>query len=200
MQAADLAGRARGAGGKAIGDDGTAQRVIRTAFGRGYQFVAPLTQLDSEADATRPRPSLHDVGSPAERPDGPVGGQDIRFCATGDGTRIAYSTVGNGPPLVKAANWMTYLEFERESPIWSHWIDGLSRHRALLRYDERGCGLSDWDVDRWVFDVWVEELEVVVEHAGLERFTLLGVSQGAAVAVAFAVRHPERVQRLVLYG
>ncbi len=174
---------------RAVGDDGAAQRVIRTSFGRGYQFIADDVKVLEE-----PGPGAAH-GEPPPPPE-----QEIRFCHTEDGTRIAYALVGDGPVLVKAANWMTHLDFERRSPVWQHWIDDLSRDRSLLRYDERGCGLSDWDVDRFDFDVWVDDLAAVVDAAGCDRFPLLGVSQGAAVAVAFAVRHPERVSRLVLYG
>jgi pimeloyl-ACP methyl ester carboxylesterase len=124
----------------------------------------------------------------------------IQFCDAGDGTRIAYATVGSGPPLVKAANWMTHLDLEWTTPVWSHWLRGLARNRQLIRYDERGCGLSDWKVPSFTFDDWVDDLETVVEATGLERFPLLGVSQGGAVAVAYAVRHPERVSRLILAG
>jgi DNA-binding SARP family transcriptional activator/pimeloyl-ACP methyl ester carboxylesterase len=124
----------------------------------------------------------------------------ILFCHAADGTRIAYSVVGSGPPLVKAANWMTHLDHDLDSPLRRHWTEDIARARTLLRYDERGCGMSDWDVDRFDFDAWVDDLETVVDSAGLDRFPLLGVSQGAAVAVAFAVRHPERVSRMVLYG
>lgn len=172
---------------RAVGDDGAAQRVIRTSFGRGYQFVADDVKVLEDLDGVG-------RGEPL------VPEQEIRFCNTDDGSRIAYALVGSGPVLVKAANWMTHLDFERRSPVWQHWIDDLSRTRTLLRYDERGCGLSDWDVERFDFDVWVEDLAAVVDAAGCERFPLLGVSQGAAVAVAFAVRYPERVSRLVLYG
>ncbi len=95
---------------------------------------------------------------------------------------------------------MTHLDYDHESPVWRHWTEDIAAERTLLRYDERGCGMSDWDVDRFDFDAWVEDLEAVVDSAGLDRFPLLGVSQGGAVAVAFAVRHPERVSRMVLYG
>ena len=94
---------------------------------------------------------------------------------------------------------MTHLDYE-DNPVWRHWLDALSRRWTLVRYDERGCGLSDWDVERFSFDAWVDDLEVVVEAAGLRRFPLLGISQGVAVAIAFAVRHPEMVERLVLWG
>jgi pimeloyl-ACP methyl ester carboxylesterase len=102
--------------------------------------------------------------------------------------------------LLKAANWMTHLDLEWSSAVWSHWLHGLARNRRLVRYDERGCGLSDWDVPDFEFDDWVDDLEAVVEAAGLDRFPLLGVSQGGAVAIAYAVRHPERVSHLVLNG
>ena len=104
------------------------------------------------------------------------------------------------PPLVKAANWLTHLDLEWQSPIWAHWIDELSQSRQLVRYDERGCGLSDWEVREFSLDAWVEDLELVVDSVGLDRFPLLGLSQGGAVALAYAVRHPERVSRLVLVG
>jgi pimeloyl-ACP methyl ester carboxylesterase len=108
--------------------------------------------------------------------------------------------MGNGPPLVKAANWLNHLDYDWESPVWRRWLVELSRRFTLVRYDERGCGLSDWDVPRFSFEDWVEDLESVVDAVGLDRFSLLGISQGGSVAIAYAVRHPERVSRLVLYG
>jgi pimeloyl-ACP methyl ester carboxylesterase len=126
--------------------------------------------------------------------------QIIRFCTGDDGTRIAYAESGEGPPLVKAANWLTHLEFDWNSPVWRHWLTELSRRHRLIRYDERGCGLSDWNAEDQSFDAWLRDLEMVVEANGLERFALLGISQGAAVAVAYAVAHPERVTHLVLHG
>jgi DNA-binding SARP family transcriptional activator/pimeloyl-ACP methyl ester carboxylesterase len=126
--------------------------------------------------------------------------QQIRFCHTTDGTRLAYAEVGDGPSLVKAANWMTHLEYDWDSIVWRHWLRALSRSHRLVRYDERGCGLSDWDTKTFSVDAWVEDLETVVDAVGLERFPLLGISQGGAVAVRFAARHPERVSALVLYG
>lgn len=126
--------------------------------------------------------------------------QRIRICSTPDGTNLAYAVSGDGPPLVKAANWMTHLDYDWESLVWRHWNEGLSRHHTLVRYDERGCGLSDWQVGRFTFDAWVDDLASVVDAMNLERFPLLGISQGGAVAIAYAVRHPERVSRLVLFG
>ena len=171
---------------QAVGDDGRSQRLIRTAHGRGYQFVAPV----DEAAQSDPVASVP--------PAPPM--QEIRFCTTGDGTRLAYATSGAGPPLVKAANWLSHLAYDWESPVWRHWLAELSRRFRLVRYDERGCGLSDWDIGRFSFDDWVDDLEAVADAAGLDRFPLLGISQGGPVAIAYAVRHPERVSHLVLLG
>lgn len=125
--------------------------------------------------------------------------QSIRFTRSADRAMIAYAVSGSGPPVVKAAHWLTHLEFDWESPVWRHWLRELSRGHRLVRYDERGCGLSDHDVEQ-TFERWVEDLEAVVDAAGLERFPLLGMSQGGPVAIEYAVRHPERVSHLVLYG
>jgi pimeloyl-ACP methyl ester carboxylesterase/DNA-binding CsgD family transcriptional regulator len=127
-------------------------------------------------------------------------GQHIRFAMARDGVRIAYATSGSGPPLVKAANWLSHIEFDWDSPVWRHWLRDLSARRTLIRYDERGCGLSDRDARDLSFGSWVSDLETVVDAAGVQRFPLLGVSQGAAVAIAYAACHPARVSHLVLYG
>lgn len=126
--------------------------------------------------------------------------QQIRFCTASDGVRIAYSKTGSGPTIVKAANYLTHLEHDWNSPVWRHWWRGLSDKHQLVRYDARGSGLSDWDVKSFSMEDWVRDLEAVVSALNLERFALLGISQGASVCVAFAVKHPERVSRLVLYG
>jgi pimeloyl-ACP methyl ester carboxylesterase/DNA-binding CsgD family transcriptional regulator len=126
--------------------------------------------------------------------------QQIRFCTGHDGVRIAYATSGLGPPLIKAANWLSHLEFDVGSPVWSHLLIELSRQHTLIRYDERGCGLSDRDVADPSFDAWLRDLETVVDAAQIERFPLLGISQGASIAVAYAVRHPQRVSHLILHG
>jgi pimeloyl-ACP methyl ester carboxylesterase/DNA-binding CsgD family transcriptional regulator len=124
----------------------------------------------------------------------------IRFTTASDGARLAYATHGSGPPLVRVATWLTHLESDWDSPIWSHWLRRLGEVHTVVRYDERGCGLSDPGVGELSVDTWVSDLEAVVDAAGLERFDLLGVSQGAAIAVAYAARHPQRVRGLVLYG
>jgi class 3 adenylate cyclase/pimeloyl-ACP methyl ester carboxylesterase len=126
--------------------------------------------------------------------------QEISFCRAPDGVRLAWAKVGQGPPLVKAANWMNHLELDWESPVWHHLLEGLSRQNTLIRYDARGNGLSDWAVNEVSLDAWVSDLETVVNAAGVGRFPLFGMSQGCAVSVAYAVRHPDRVSKLVLYG
>ena len=132
--------------------------------------------------------------------DEPAVHQDIRFCTSADGVGIAYSVVGTGPSLVKTANWLNHLEYDWESPIWRHLLLEFSKNHELVRYDARGNGLSDWDVEDISFDGFVCDLETVVDEIGLERFPLFGVSQGCAVAIAYSVRHPERVTGLILYG
>lgn len=127
--------------------------------------------------------------------------QRIRYVRTGDGVQLAWAEAGTGPVLVKAANWLTHLEYEWESPVWRHWIRFFSDHFRFVRHDERGCGMTDWNVGDVSFERWVEDLEAVVAAADLrEPFALLGISQGAATCIAYAVKHPERVSQLVLYG
>jgi pimeloyl-ACP methyl ester carboxylesterase/DNA-binding CsgD family transcriptional regulator len=124
-----------------------------------------------------------------------------RFCTTPDGVRLAYAMDGDGPPLVKAGNWLTHVEYDRQSPVWRHWVRELSRGRTFIRYDERGCGLSDRELAAPpTLASSVADLAAVVDAAGLERFALLGLSGGGPTAVEYASRNPERVSRLVLYG
>jgi pimeloyl-ACP methyl ester carboxylesterase len=170
---------------RAVGDNGEQQRLIRTIARKGIRFVCAV----DEAKASKASPST------PPRPQ-----QEIHFCTAPDGVRIAYAVAGQGPPLVKAANWLNHLEYDWQSPVWSHLLHALAAEHRLVRYDERGNGLSDWDVDDISFDAFVRDLETVVDAAGLERFALFGVSQGCAVSVAYMIRNPERISHLVLYG
>jgi pimeloyl-ACP methyl ester carboxylesterase/DNA-binding CsgD family transcriptional regulator len=125
----------------------------------------------------------------------------VRFARGADGVRLAYARSGSGAPLViKAATWLSHLEVDATSPVWRHLVRGMNEIGSFVRYDERGCGLSDWQVDDLGFDSWVRDLEAVVDALGESRFALLGLSQGAAVAIAYAVRHPDQVSHLVLHG
>ena len=168
---------------RAVGDDGSTQRTIKTVHGRGFRFVADVRESGSA-----PRQPVIETR------------QEVRFCTAPDGVRLAYATVGQGPPLVKAANWLTHLRYDWESIVWGHWLRELSARYRLVHYDERASGLSDWEVEDVSFEAWVRDLETVVDAVGLERFPLLGISQGGAVAVTYAARHPERVSHLILYG
>jgi pimeloyl-ACP methyl ester carboxylesterase/DNA-binding winged helix-turn-helix (wHTH) protein len=171
---------------KALGEKATGQQYIETVPRVGYRFAAAVEPAEPRAQAA--------VAS-AEK-----ARQDIRFCATSDGVRLAYASIGSGPPLVKASNWLTHLDLEWGSPIWRHWWSALSLHHRVLRYDERGNGMSQRDVSDVSFDTWVRDLETVVDAAGLDRFPLLGISRGGPIAIAYAMKHPERVTHLALYG
>jgi pimeloyl-ACP methyl ester carboxylesterase/DNA-binding CsgD family transcriptional regulator len=126
--------------------------------------------------------------------------QTIRFVTTSDGVKLAYASSGQGPPMLKTANWLNHLEFDWQSPVWNHWFNAFSAHNTLYRYDIRGTGLSDWTDSKLSFDQHVSDLEYVADCAGLEKFALLGISQGASIAIEYAARHPERVSHLVIHG
>lgn len=173
------------------------------------QVSLELKSLAASArqNATRLQSASEELGQlDGGRPDAHVGenenrrSQEIRYCRSPDGVQIAYAVSGRGPPILRAAHWMSHLQYEWESPVWRHWIDSLSSENTLIRYDERGNGLSDWNASDLSFDAMVSDLESVADASGLNKFPLLGVSQSCAVSVAYVVRHPKRVSRLVLYG
>jgi DNA-binding winged helix-turn-helix (wHTH) protein len=171
---------------KAVGDNGEEQRLIRTIARKGIRFVC---SVDEPPEAT----TRFSAGSHALR-------QQIHFCTAADDVRIAYAEIGEGPPLMKTGHWLTHLEYDWESPVWRPYLQRLAAGHRLIRYDKRGNGLSDWDAKRMSLDAFVSDLESVIEAAGLDRFPLLGLSQGCAISIAYAVRHPERLTHLVLYG
>ncbi len=182
----------------AIGDTGKQQQYIRTVVRRGLRFVGDVREEANGAATAAPEPALP---SPTRKPaTGAPPAQHVSFCKTGDGIHLAVAATGEGLPVVKTANWLNHVEYDWRSPIWSPMFTRLAERFRLIRYDERGNGLSDWDVDDISFEAFVRDLETVVDSLGLEQFALFGVSQGAAVATTYAVRHPGRVSRLVLYG
>lgn len=146
------------------------------------------------------QPSIHRPTSSASIDHWDPERQEIRFTQAVDGVTIAYSSVGSGPPLVKAPNWMNHLEYDWRSPMWRHFLQELSKDRTLVRFDQRGTGLSDRHPAEISHDLFVEDLGSVVDAAGLERFPLLGISQGCAISIRYAAQHPERVSGLILYG
>src|SRR5688572_29974467 len=185
---------------QALGDDGASQRVIQTVRGQGFRFVVDVRTPAAMAATTAAATAA--ATTAATTAAGDIARQQIQFCRAHDGVRIAYAKSGDpsAPPLVKPANWLTHLEFDWNSPVWRHWLTEMGSSHHLIRYDERGCGLSDHDAEDMSFASWVRDLEAVVDAERLERFSLLGISQGCAVAIAYAVRHPGRVDKLVLYG
>lgn len=127
--------------------------------------------------------------------------QTIRYTRSADGVHLAWAASGTGPTLVKASNWLTHLEFDWDSPVWRHWIRFLTDNFHCIRYDERGCGMSDWELENSSCDHWFTDFDTVVDAAKPEPpFIILGVSQGASAAVSYAVRHPDNVSHLILYG
>ena len=176
---------------KAIGDSGEQQALIRTAARKGIRFIGEVSERTE--GPTKP------IAAPAATATSLLR-QEVHFCTASDGVRIAYAEVGHGPPLIKAGNWLNHLEYDWESPIWSPFLHTLATEHRLIRYDARGNGLSDWEVEDLSLEAFVRDLESVVDATGLDRFPLLGMSQGCAVSIAYAVRHPERVSHLVLYG
>lgn len=176
-------------GGRNAGDV-----AFAVGFGSEAAFSRAFRRVYGQAPAAWGRHAR------ASRPAESLPRQQVRTCTAADGTQLAWSAVGAGFPLVKTANWLNHLEFDWHSPVWRHWLRELTRYNCLVRYDERGNGLSAWDVSTLSFDSFVEDLETVVEAAGVDRFDLLALSQGAAVAIAYSIRHPGRVRRLVLLG
>jgi len=170
---------------KAIGDTGERQHLIRTISRKGVRFVGAVAGA-AEIDA----PS---EPSPEPR-------QEIRFCTTSDSVRIAYAVTGEGTALLKAANWLSHLEYDWQNPIWRNLLRSIATDHQLVRYDERGTGLSDRQAGEITFDTFVRDLESVADAARLDRFALFGASRGCATSIAYAARHPERVSRLILYG
>jgi DNA-binding winged helix-turn-helix (wHTH) protein/pimeloyl-ACP methyl ester carboxylesterase len=179
---------------KALGESATGQQYIETVPRVGYRFVAAVESRGGNEAAASGESYAQAAPAPARSR------QELRYCTTPDGVRLAYASTGSGPPLVKASNWLTHLDFEWGSPIWRHWWSALSAHHTVIRYDERGNGMSQRDIADVSFETWVRDLETVVDAAGLDRFPLLGISRGGSIAIAYAVRHPERVSKLVLYG
>jgi len=126
--------------------------------------------------------------------------QQIRFCRAPDGVRIAYAVSGTGPPMLVSTCWLSHLQHDWESPVWRHFLDDIGRFVTIVRYDERGYGLSDWDVTDFSLESRIGDLEAVADDAGFDRFALMAMSQGGPPAIEYAVRHPERLTRLLFYG
>src|SRR6266436_4079582 len=157
-------------------------------------------QVPLQADSRTPAENRTAPLTPAERLPAHPALHEVQFCRTSDNVRIAYACVGDGPPVVWAAQWLSHIAFSWESPIWRHWTEEFAKDHAFVHYDERGNGLSDWDNPTFSVDAFVRDLEAVVDALGFDRFALIGSSKGGATAMAYAARHPERVSHLILCG
>ena len=175
---------------QAIGDDGERQRLIKTLPRRGFRFVGETRELNSSE------------GRAAEfkKPSAQTASQAVTFCKTSDGINLALASAGSGPPLVRAAHWATSVDYDYESPLTGPLLQHLANRFRVIRYDGRGVGLSDRNVSKITFATMLEDLEAVINSAQIERFLLLGISGGAPTSIAYAVKHPERVSKLVLFG
>lgn len=171
----------------AVGDTGKAQAVIRTIQRRGIELVVPVETANS---------SSADVSANIEKDDR----QTIRFTTSADGTKIAYAVSGNGPKIMRAGHFLTHLEKDWSSPVWRPYLEALSAHHTLVRYDQRGSGISDPKLVDMSVEAYANDLLAVADAAGMERFPLVASSQGVPVSVCFAAQHPERVSSLVLFG
>lgn len=170
----------------AVGDDSHQQQVIKTVQRHGYRFVGLIQERASPSTAVDRAPAV-----------------PVRFVIARGGVRLAIAEAGSGPPLLKVANWMTHVDHDANSPVWGHWVRDLSRNHRFIRYDARGCGLSDRDLAGMALDdldLWVDDLVRVADLLELDRVALLGLSQGGPVAIAFANRFPDRVSHLILHG
>ena len=165
--------------------EGAAGVELQTVRGQGYRLVADVARSDTGGGVPAPAPGA---------------AQRTFFCKAPDGARLAYARFGEGPPIVKAANWLSHLELDWNGELSRRWLEMLGRGRCLVRYDARGNGLSDWNPPGLSFEAFVSDLETVFDAAGIERAPVVGLSQGAAVATAYAARHPERVSGLILIG
>jgi pimeloyl-ACP methyl ester carboxylesterase len=175
---------------KAVGDSGEAQNLIRTVARKGFRFIGDVREAPADPGSTPP-------AAPAIAGRAPH--QEVSFVRAADGAHLAVATSGKGPIVVKTANWLNHVEHDWQS-LWAPFLSLLSSHFRLVRYDERGNGLSDRNAADLSFEAMVRDLEAVIDWLGLERVPLIGFSQGAPVSIAYAARHPERVSRLVLYG
>ena len=191
--------------GRGANFDASTDSIVRVEIGRLRSKLVEYYATEGKDDEVfidlpkgRYKPTLSFRRAAA--PDAGDFNQEIKYCRAKDGVAIAYAESGAGPTIIKAGNWLSHLEFDVQSPVWRHWWAGLSERHRLVRYDMRDCGLSDRDVEDISFERWVDDLECVADQAAPGKFALLGISQGTAQAIAYAVRHPHRVSHLILYG
>jgi TolB-like protein/DNA-binding winged helix-turn-helix (wHTH) protein/pimeloyl-ACP methyl ester carboxylesterase len=188
---------------KALGDNGQMQTLVRTVPRKGIRFVAHVRTGSEGSEPARaaesaPPNGFQESSPPTARPPVRTALHEAQFCMTADGARIAFASVGAGPPLVWAAHWLSHLAFTWDGPVWRHWPEEFAKDHSFIRYDERGYGLSDWNDSEFSVDTFVRDLEAVVDALRLDRFALIGSARGGPTAITYAARHPDRVSHLVL--
>ena len=181
---------------KAVGDNGKDQRLIKTVPRKGFKFLPAVETILSNEEK-----SNNSLGkSRNKKKSDNFDHQDIHYCKSANGVRIAYATTGKGIPLVRTGHWLTHIEHDWHSPIWRPFLNELGKRFEVIRYDQRGCGLTDWEVTDFSLDRFTEDLEAVIEHTGHERFVLYSTSQGVPVAINYAIRNPNRISHLICHG
>lgn len=176
---------------RALQDGTSGQKFIETVPRQGYRFIAKVEQVSS-GSMVPPAESTVEIQSSRE--------QEVRSFTASDGVRLAYTVGGSGPPVVRAVDWLNHLDYEWKNPLRRHWLSELMCHNRLLRYDQRGSGLSDWKIEDFSFERSLADFEELISAVGLDRFALVGTCQGGAIGAAYAARHPERVTKLILVG
>lgn len=178
---------------KAVQDSGSKQAVIKTFHSRGYQFIAKTAEVTANlATPESQESSKVEIGLADQSP--------VRFCSSADGVSIAHTEVGEGYPLVAVGSWMSHLEEDWSNPTWKHYLSNLARDFTVIRYDQRGNGMSDWDNVDISFDKMADDLKAVIDCYDYEKVALFGPSQAASVSIAYAQRFPEKVSHLILFG
>jgi pimeloyl-ACP methyl ester carboxylesterase/DNA-binding winged helix-turn-helix (wHTH) protein len=180
---------------KVLGNGSSGSAYIETVPRQGYRFVAEVKPAAPPA----PVVVLHSVESQLDPEDDDIN-QEIRFFTTSDGVRLAYAIGGSGPPLARAVDWLNHIDFEWKNPFLRRWLKHMMKRHTVLRYDQRGSGLSDWNIDDFSFERTVRDLEELIDHVGLDRVACFGSCQGGALTMAYAARHPARVTSLLLIG
>lgn len=184
---------------RAIGDNGDQQRLILTLPRKGHRFLGEVREEHRQSDRGAAKLDSQSEANKSAAANS-LRTQTVTFCKTRDGINLAIATVGEGPVLVRTTHWLSHIEYDWQSPITAPFLHSLAGHSCFIRYDGRGVGLSDRNVPEISFATFQNDLEAVVDSLRLDRFALLGTSQGAAIAIAYAARHPERVSKLILHG
>ncbi len=181
---------------KAVGDNGKDQLVIKTVPRKGFKFLPTVESTQSNEEKS----NEESESDKPEKNKNYLDHQEIHYCKSADGTRIAYSTTGNGIAFVRVGHWLTHLEHDWHSPIWRPFLNELGKCFEVIRYDQRGCGLSNWEITDFSLDRFTQDLDAVIDHSGHQRFVLYSTSQGVPIAINYAIQNPGRISHLICHG